>query len=230
MRNVIYAGRDAVVKLPDGSLVQCSSEPIHSPSSVQGHGILLVLSPCLDIQMISTDNVLQYTGVSAASLLGSFLSDILDYDMPLDALQQSRQSQNKLTLKARLKKAHTPVVLSLHYSPCGKYILVDLELDDDTLYPRDVLLRSDCPSLALLTEQIATLPRDTLQNFLDGLTNTLRQATGFERAFTYQFDQDGHAVILSESVDPSKGLEIKYKGFIFPRSGIVYYIPCRTLY
>lgn len=56
---------------------RCADEPIHIPGSIQPHGFLLVVSePELHVQQAS-ENVQQWLGVEAQSLLGQPLSNLL---------------------------------------------------------------------------------------------------------------------------------------------------------
>ena len=59
------------------TLTNCDREEIHSPGSIQPHGLLFVLTePQLEIVQVS-QNTAKRLGVSAQALLGKRLSDLL---------------------------------------------------------------------------------------------------------------------------------------------------------
>ncbi|MDZ7959446.1 MAG: ATP-binding protein [Aulosira sp. DedQUE10] len=68
------------------SLTNHDRKPIHLPGSIQPHGVLLALSPQLEILQVS-NNTQQYFGIATQDLLGQSLNYLLD-EQQVEAIKQ----------------------------------------------------------------------------------------------------------------------------------------------
>jgi light-regulated signal transduction histidine kinase (bacteriophytochrome) len=90
---------------------RCADEPIHIPGSIQPHGFLLVVSePELHVQQAS-ENVQQWLGVEAQSLLGQPLSNLLPtarLEAGLAALTEDDHNQFHLSFDGKAVRHFKP--------------------------------------------------------------------------------------------------------------------------
>ncbi|HTJ92470.1 MAG TPA: ATP-binding protein [Pararobbsia sp.] len=194
----------------------CDAEPIHAPGGIQPHGYLFVIDE-LSLRVLQLSaNVEALVGAPARTLLGTEIAVVLGEDCA-----------------ARIAEA---LVLRLPDVPLDD---VPLHLGTAMIAAQsfDLVLHRRDTVLMLELERCATRSADTfasmyplVRSFVTRLQQAdsvdelaqlavaeIRRITGFGRTLLYQFDEDGHGVVLAEEGEPG------YERFLrhhFPASDI----------
>jgi two-component system, chemotaxis family, sensor kinase Cph1 len=173
-------------------LSNCDLEPIHTPASIQPHGLLMVLrEPDLAITQISA-NVGEYLDRSSERVLGEPLASLLrtpELEKIRDAIANGRwESVNPLRLQIEGK-----LVDGIIHRHAGALIL---ELESTGA---DV--RSESTQHSLRPALIALQFAQTLQALCDTIVREVRDLTGFERVVLYRFNATGGGSVVAESKD-----------------------------
>lgn len=201
----------------DVNLTNCDREPIHTPGSIQPHGILLVLSePDLAILQIS-NNTQALLGIPPEKLLGQHLSILLEPDY-LNAIASSLQGDfeylNPVKLLVRTYGKSREFNGIIHRSP-QKHLIVELEpchLENfesvSTLVNFYTLTRGTLTKLQQVSK---------LSELSAILVTEVRKITGFDRVMVYRFDTSGSGQVIAE--DKLEELE-PYLGLHYPDTDI----------
>lgn len=199
------------------AIERCAQEPIQVPGSVQPHGFVLVLDlEHLQILQVS-ENIVQWLGTPADTLLGRSFDEIVQagFDMrqhlarlPEDEVFPFHIGDVRLHDKAPWRKelhllAHRhDQVLVVEFEPLR--VPEDLTAQGD-YYP---LVRTFVSSLHLA---------GSLEELLEQTVAQLKRVTGFGRVKAYRFDADGNGEVLAEVADPGYP---SFLGLCFPASDI----------
>lgn len=188
-------------------------EPIHLPSSIQPHGVLLALSPQLEIIRVS-NNTYDFLGKEAHHLLGQPLGTLLNAEQ-VKAIeqfcQQHRGCVNSFKLSIQTSKGEQYFDGIAHRTEST--VILELE-------PTDSLKQISFLSFhALATEAIAKMRNTSnLTNFLHLVVSEVQKVTGYDRVMVYQFNQVGAGSVIAEAkrkdLSPLLGLIIRLR--IFP--------------
>ena len=198
---------------PTFNLTSCDQEPIRIPGSIQPHGFVLALKQGELGQIVQASaNLAAMTGVEAEQALGQNLAAVLG--AAAEQLQAELasgvigvQPSYMGTLKTPngrhfdvLAHAHDQLLL-LEFEAVGRATPPDFR----HLYPKvgNFLVKiNDIQDVVEMSELVA---------------QQLREVTGFGRVLVYQFDRDGHGLVLAESRAPGYS---SYLGQRFPASDI----------
>ncbi|KAI9132263.1 ATP-binding protein [Acaryochloris sp. CCMEE 5410] len=193
----------------DVSLTNCDREPIHIPSAIQPHGVLIT---CTEddfvIQQIS-QNALQLLGQPPAALLGQPLSKLLppnQLDQIRGCLAADFEQVNPLQLRVNGRDmggvAHrTETVIVLELEPLDNPQPIDFF---------DFYRWVKAPINHLQQAQ-------TLTELCQTAAAEVRQITGFDRVMVYRFDSDGAGDVIAE--DRRSDLE-PFLGLHYPATDI----------
>lgn len=181
------------------SLLNCDLEPIHIPSSIQPHGLLLAARET-DLKVIYTSaNSASFLGIPPARVLQHTLVELLGEDAVASIQSAVRQEQylpnNVLRLNVSPGRAARFDVVAHH---AGGFLCVELE---------PTLEDTHTDSVATQMEgAIRELGRPkTVQGLCDVLAPLVRKLTGYDRVMVYQFDRDGNGAIVAEDSDCCRG-------------------------
>lgn len=190
----------------EAALVQCASEAIRIPGSIQPHGVLLTLSdPGLIIGQVSSNCV---------SILGRPVAQVLQHSLASLVGATAAEKVGQALLLTDLEDAN-PLLLQIGphlFNGClsrhDNAILLELE---PTLEP----VQNNTPILlrALRRLQAAT----TLEDLYRVSVEEIRQLTGFDRVMVYRFEPAGHGTVIAEALG---GVLPGYLGQCFPASDI----------
>jgi two-component system, chemotaxis family, sensor kinase Cph1 len=196
----------------DAALAGCASEPIHVPGAVQPHGMLLVVDP-------STWKVRQASANAIGVLLdaepglhgGASLGEVVGTALvqAVEATIASAAPLESPLLLGRFNLAQRSFEALLHRS--GRWLVLELEADANGS-GRDAGVYADVRSFG-------AWPREgiTVDALCQAAADEMRRLTGFGRTMVYRFDEDGHGVVLAESLQ--QGYD-SYAGQHFPASDI----------
>jgi light-regulated signal transduction histidine kinase (bacteriophytochrome) len=195
------------IKRHGTTLATCDSEPVQTPGCIQAHGALLVLR-LTDLRVLqASENTLQHLGVSAASLLGQPVEQVVGVaraarlrDMlARDALD--RGAAYAFTLPARAGQRALDVCL--HTS--GGVAVLEFEGTGRGDY------RADDDFFMLVKAAVGRLQAPgSVRTFCQQVTQEVRAITGLDRVMAYRFHADQHGEVIAESkrdgLDPWLGL------------------------
>lgn len=204
------------------SLDYSDNQPIHIPGSIQPHGVLLVLSPSLQIVQIS-DNTQKYFGKTPSELLNQHLNQLLDNEQIAVVEQQLPQTlanstSFKLTIPTPTGKQDFDIIA--HRTPVG--IILEIE-PTASLQPMSLLSFH-----GLMSDGIAKMQQTTkLDDFLHLVALKVQKITGFDRVMVYKFDEEGSGSVIAE-IKPEPSSPNLYLGLHFPATDIPK--PARELY
>jgi two-component system, chemotaxis family, sensor kinase Cph1 len=194
-------------------LTNCEREPIHIPGSIQPHGVLFVLAePAFTIVQVS-ENVPEFFGLSAATLV----------NQPVDVILGQENAAN--LREAALKDVQAVNILAFN-----------LHIDGEVHRFEGLLHRSE----GLLILELEPVPQDAPVASLE-LYNRIMQTTarfqkaanlremcqigceelykfsGFDHVMIYQFDEKWNGTVIAEA--KREGIE-SFLGLHFPASDI----------
>ncbi|MEQ8536377.1 MAG: ATP-binding protein [Coleofasciculus sp. D1-CHI-01] len=204
------------------TLNNCDKEQIHIPSSIQPHGVLLVLKePHLDILQVS-QNTEQLLGVSPEHLVEQPLSNILGLEQTnsiTDCLTGDFEQVNPLPIT--LTQDNQPQQFNgiVHRSPDG-VIILELE-------PIIGAQQANFFQFYQLTKGTLTKLQQAfnLEALCQIMVNEIQALTGFDRVMIYRFDPDnsGHVIAETKREDLEPFLGLHYPATDIPQ-------PARRLY
>ncbi len=188
----------------------CSTEPIHTPGSIQPYGVLFVLDPQTYAVLQSSDNTEAWLGIKTGDVIGKTLSDILGADQA-DIIRHIVVKRELQPLQSSVLTVNGKVFDAVAHLSDG-YIVVELEIVDDTkALQRDFFYDE--------LRQFAVGMRETrdLGDLYGFVTAQIRKITGFDRVKLYRFDEDWNGEVVAESRASHMA---SYQGLHFPAGDI----------
>lgn len=172
---------------PDNHLTNCDREPIHTPGSIQPHGLMLVVETgTLTVRHGAGDiegrlGVENWAGGSLASVIG-------------DALTQSARAllaDQGTGLLGRLTAAGERFDVSLQMA--GPWALIELEPAPAVEHPASAVLRGLETAAAAFDRTIG------LKALCEQAAVAYRMLTGFDRVMVYRFLDDDSGTVVAEA-------------------------------
>ena len=188
----------------------CSTEPIHTPGSIQPYGVLLVLDPQSHKILQASDNLKPWLGVETSDALGQPLSAVIGAEQA-DIIRHIVVTRELQPLQSSVIRVGDKVFDAVAHLADG-YVVVELEIvDDPKTLQRDFFYDE--------LRQFAVGMRDTrdLNDLYGFVTAQIRKITGFDRVKLYRFDEDWNGEVIAESRATHMA---SYKGLHFPASDI----------
>ncbi|MBW4636083.1 MAG: GAF domain-containing protein [Iphinoe sp. HA4291-MV1] len=177
-----------------GSSISRNLETIYFSGSIQPHGILLALSdPELRFLFVSA-NIQEHLGKAPHNLLGQSLNTLLDVQF-VDAIKQSLEeidSVSPIKLQECISVGERSFNGMVHRTENA--IILELE----PILPQTELGFFSIPTL--VKRAIAKLRQvSSRSEFLQLVTQEVRQITGFDRIMVYHFDQQGAGTVMAQA-------------------------------
>ncbi len=198
--------------VPD--VTACDVEPIHTPGSIQPHGVLIALdSESFEVLQVSA-NTQDVFGIPVETVLAHPLADLFGatHEALLAGLARARSTSGEpfgVTVNGRAFDARAHRYQGV--------VIVELERREVDQSSSDLALRS-----ALIRLQGSNSIRELYRIAVEAI----RELTGFDRVMLYRFHDDGHGEVLdearSESVDTYLGL--RFPGSDIPRQARALYL------
>ena len=199
------------------NLVNCESEPIHIPGSIQPHGFLLGLNLNTHEIIYCSENVNKFAPTTYNKLIGRDLSALFDPE------------QNKILityLKDSKEFNGLPVIVILNEKKfeCIAHISENtlvLEFEPAVAYPEDYneLYRQTRQFINYIERS------ETLQDLCQSVAEEIRTITGYDRVMIYRFDEQYNGEVFAESCNDS--IE-PFLGLHYPHTDIP--VQARELY
>jgi two-component system, chemotaxis family, sensor kinase Cph1 len=202
------------------SLNYHDSQPIHIPGSIQPHGVLLVLTPSLQIVQIS-DNTQKYFGKTPEQLLNQHLNQLLNIQQIAVVEQQLSETKAnstsfKFTIPVPTGNQHFDIIA--HCIEGGIILEIEPTL---SLEPMSLL-----SFYGLMSDAITQMQQTSnFDDFLHLVADKVKEITSFDRVMVYKFAEDGSGSVIAE-VKPDDSSP--YFGLHYPATDIPR--PARELY
>jgi chemotaxis family two-component system sensor kinase Cph1 len=186
-------------------LTNCEREPIHIPSRIQPHGVLLTLREPDFVIVQASSNAEELLHVAMRDLLGSSL-EILLQPAELEALQaaclQPRLDDNPVHVLTLSMGGGSMRFDAIAHRRQGVLVLeLEPALQEAERQDTYALVRQAIPQIQ---------GARTLAQMFDVVAQQVRGLNGFDRVMVYQFDADGHGSVVAESkrddMEPFLGL------------------------
>ena len=194
----------------DVNLTNCDREPIHIPSLIQPHGLLIILTePDLRIAQVSA-NCLDILGIAPDDLLDRPLAEFMGEEL-ITSIQACLDCdfENPDPLCGDFYAlAFNGLV---HRAPTGEIVL--------ELEPWEALRGNDLPRFyRQIKHNLAKIQTaENLATLCDLIVQEVQALTGFDRVMIYRFNERGDGTIIAEVKQPD--LE-PYLGLHYPDSDI----------
>ncbi|QOV90714.1 ATP-binding protein [Humisphaera borealis] len=188
----------------------CDSEPIRTPGSIQGHGVLLVVDAATAVIRRVSANAVEHPSGGADRLIGSSLSSVLGKVLA-DKVMAVPPGESPMFIETTRPRSSNGAYHVLAHR-MGSILLVELEETGsgepaafDVIYPVLQSLVSKLLAAKNMPEACAVA------------AGQVRELTGFDRVLVYQFDPDWNGIVVAE--DRNDRLP-SYLGQRFPASDI----------
>ncbi len=177
-------------------LAEYNKEPIHTPGTIQPHGVLLVLQgPQFKIQQVSS-NTFDLLGLQPEELLKKSLKDLLVDLEQIKIIKQylSRDFESINPLKLAIKNEGKTVNFDGIIHRSGKAIILELE----PVLSKD---KNNFLSFYHLVRPVIVLMQkaQTLHDLCQVIAMEIRQLTGFDRVMIYRFSHNGSGTVIAEA-------------------------------
>ena len=197
------------------ALDNCAKEPIHLTDAIQPHGVLFVLSnPDMAILQAS-NNTTEFFGRAASSLIHKPINTLLGnhQEKALRNIITSGDLQPIKSIVLDVSHHNTKRRFDAAIHQSHNYLILEMEptpLDDDA---------SDLQNFYDHLRRFSVKLRQstTLGVLYQTVVDEVRAITGFDRVKLYQFDEDWHGSVVSES---RAEFMPSYLGLRFPASDI----------
>ncbi|MEA5477299.1 ATP-binding protein [Pseudanabaena galeata UHCC 0370] len=198
------------------NLTNCDREPIHIPSLIQPHGLLMILTePDLRIAQVSA-NALEILGIAIDDLLdrtlGEFAGDELIKSIQA-CLDHNFEYPNPLRVEFADLGDRLPLVFNgiVHRAPTGEIVL--------ELEPWESLAGSDFFQFYhQIKHNLAKIQTaQDLSALCDLVVQEVQALTGFDRVMIYRFSEQGDGTVIAETKQPDQEA---FLGLRYPDSDI----------
>ncbi len=195
-------------------ITNCEREPIHTPGSIQPHGILLALKEAdLTILQIS-HNIFNFFGIHPQQLLNQPLNKLIEPEQ-INFLQDCLSQENlsfvnpiKFTIKSGDKIIHFDGIVHR----CHQILILELEpafSENDNAYFRFYHLVKQAMSKLQGTATVTELS--------EILAKEVKKITGFDRVMVYRLDNNWNGIVIAEE---KPEYLTAYLGLHYPASDI----------
>ncbi len=196
---------------PPPEAVSCDLEPIHIPSAIQPHGVLIA-ARASDLKIVfASENAKSVLGITPARLFKGTLREALGEESMrrMDEVLDGDPTGVGEPLCAHLVlPAVSSCRASVHRS--GDLLCVELEPTGNWL-PED-------PALMRLEQAMALLNgRHRLKDLCAAIPGVVRRLTGYDRVVVYQFLSDASGQVIAEDRDAAME---PFLGLHYPSSDI----------
>jgi chemotaxis family two-component system sensor kinase Cph1 len=197
-------------------LSACDREPIHAPGGIQPHGYLFVIDEGSMTVVQASANTVELLNVPVDSMLGARFDTVLGAECAARVSQSLTMPAPDVSLDevplylGELAYGTQLVDIVLHRRK--PVLMVELERRIKTVHTSFASMYPLVRSFVTRLQQA-----DTVNALAKHAVAEIRRITGFGRTLLYQFDEDGHGVVLAEEC------ESEYERFLhhhFPASDI----------
>ena len=187
----------------------CDREPIHTPSAIQPHGVLLAISDEWQISQVSS-NTKDLLGIEPEDLLGTSLFDLFkdSYVRQIQGcLEEDFEAVSPLQMETRSRLPFTGVV---HRSND----LIVLELEPTPAFQSTNFF----DFYGFVKKPVSRFQKaDTLNELCQAAVEEIQKISDFDRVMVYRFDEDGSGNVIAEAM---RGEMEPYLGLHYPSTDV----------
>ncbi|MEM8809283.1 MAG: ATP-binding protein [Cyanobacteria bacterium P01_G01_bin.38] len=222
----------AIAKLTDPELSisavdidNCDREPIHIPSAIQPHGVLLVLAEADWTLVQVSRNTKDYLGQAPEALLGQPLGSLLgeaQIQTIENCLAAAFDAVNPLRFEIEVDGTTQLFAGVVHRS--DEAVLLELEPIEAEA---DQAVANFFDFYSLVKQPVSRLQQtQTLDELCQTAVEEIKQISGFDRVMVYRFDPDGSGSVIAEALQPqlSPFLGLHYPATDIPKQAKYLYI------
>jgi two-component system, chemotaxis family, sensor kinase Cph1 len=185
---------DTNLAIADVSLTNCDREPIHIPSAIQSHGVLLTFDEVSLVILQISQNSVAFLGRKPESLLGKSLAILMQpeqLEAIRDCLSAGFENVNPLRLSLAVNGQHQSFEGIVHRA--NNVVVLELEraIEQQAVSFFDFykFVKSPIDHLRSTTN---------LAELSEQAVITIRNITGFDRVMLYRFSKDGSGHVIAE--------------------------------
>ena len=196
IRTAIAQITDTSIPAVDIDLTNCDREPIHIPTAIQPHGVLIALDMDNHRIVQVSQNIEEYLGQPPTTLLGQPWTDLLSeaqIEQVENCLMEQFEATNPLRLELAVNGEMRPFAAVVHRS--NDCLVLELE-------PAESSIVDFFDFYSLVKQPISRLQKTTiLTELCDTAVQEIKQISGFDRVMVYRFDPDGSGHVIAEACE-----------------------------
>ncbi|WP_433973048.1 ATP-binding protein [Tunturiibacter lichenicola] len=192
------------------TIENCEDEPIRIPGSIQRHGFFLLLDESNESVVAASENAEEFLQVPLKLILGARLETVLEREVlaVIRALNPTTDTAGQISYLGSFP-LRIELCSVVTYLEGGQRVIEFERLDR--------LVSSELMN-AVVTNFVGKLGNLKSEMALcRAITSQIKDLTGFNRVLLYQFDEEGHGIVLTEEND---GVLPSYLDLRFPASDI----------
>jgi light-regulated signal transduction histidine kinase (bacteriophytochrome) len=197
----------------DLSLTNCDREPIHIPSAIQSHGVLLTFSETDFVILQISQNSEAFLGKKPAAFIGKPLSMLMkkkQIEAIRGCLNAEFDNVNPLRLALSVGRKSQPFEGVVHRTDGVIVLELEHSIEQKAVNFFDFYKFVKVPINHLQNTQ-------TLAELSQQAVTAIRNITGFDRVMLYRFDKDGSGHVIAENKGESSE---SFLGLHYPATDI----------
>ena len=173
------------------TMLNCESEAIHIPGTIQSHGFLLAVTEGNYTVAFCSENCVDFLNKTHIELLGKNLETIFSKADIENIQQQFNEFSTDLLRPFIINYNKKSFHVTAHKS--DEVIILEFEIFVDA--------KMDLPDLLIQMKRFAyhTERADNLQSLCQDIADETRSITGYDRVMIYRFDKDYNGEVFTES-------------------------------
>jgi len=173
------------------TMLNCESEPIHIPGSIQSHGFLLAVTEDNFTVAFCSENCYKFLGKTHIDLLGNNLDTVFNKADIENIQQQFKEFSNDPLRPFVINYNDKSFHVTAHKS--NEVIVLEFELFSEE--------KTNLPDLLIQMKRFAyyTERADNLQSLCQDIADETRIITGYDRVMIYRFDKEYNGEVFAES-------------------------------
>lgn len=182
---------EIIITSENVDLTNCAREQIHIPSSIQPHGVVLVIEKNSFKIIQASENIEAVLGYKYLDVIDAPLKSILssgNIKQIKDCLAQDFSAINPIKIKIGKE------TLNLIVHENQNFIFLEFE-------PTDKKYKNDFISFYNMTKKVVDQMQIStgLQELSEIIVHSIRELSGFDRVMVYRFEDDESGFVLAES-------------------------------
>ena len=173
------------------TMLNCESEAIHIPGTIQSHGFLLAVTEGDYTVAFCSENCVEFLNKTHIKLLGKKLETIFSKADIENIRQQFSEFSTDLLRPFIINYNEKTFHVTAHKS--DEVIILEFELFAEA--------KMDLPDLLIQMKRFAyhTERADNLQSLCQDIADETRRLTGYDRVMIYRFDKEYNGEVFAES-------------------------------
>jgi two-component system, chemotaxis family, sensor kinase Cph1 len=181
----------SIVNDSTATILNCESEAIHIPGTIQPHGFLLAVTERNYTVAFCSENCVEFLNKTHIELLGKNLDTIFSKADIENIQQQFHELSTDILRPFIINYNEKTFHVTAHKS--DEVIVLEFELFAEA--------KMDLPDLLIQMKRFAyhTERADNLQSLCQDIANETRSITGYDRVMIYRFDKEYNGEVIAES-------------------------------